>query len=230
MAETESFEKKPLSPISIIAAMTASVASMLLGSLFSDKGTIYGAAIGAAASSTVAVIAENNGRKAHAKLKALREQEKADAEPGHHLQEQLKELPLGREALIRARQKRIMRKGRRSLLKLAGFTAGLVLICCLAAFFTIFAIEAATGKTVHSNFGGPAQYGTSFNYSTKSPAPVTPAPSSYEGSGGAVPSESPSGSPSPSSSPSPSGTSLSPSPSATVTVSPTGPPGGSPGA
>ncbi len=212
--KTELFEKKPLSPFGIGAAMLASVAAMLLGSLFSDGGTIYGAAIGAGASSTVAVVAENNARKAHAKIRALREQEKADAEPGHHIQERLKELPLGREALVRARQKRIMHS-REHPLRSLGLGAGLVLICILSAFFTLFVIEAATGKTVHSNFGGPAQYGTSFNYSTKAP-PTEPSFSpSYAPSGAVVPSESLNPSPSPS----PSVSSLSPSPSATLAPS-----------
>jgi hypothetical protein len=173
--KTEPFEKKPLSVITIIAAMTASVAAMLIGSLFSDQGTIYGAAIGAGVSSSVAVIAENRARKAHVRARAL-----------------LGKLPAKR----------------RRIFFLSGLGAGMALICVLAAFFTLIAIEGATGRTVHSNFNGPAQYGTSFGYSTRSPSPAP----SYAPSGAVVPSESPS----PSSSPSPSGSSPSPSPSATA--------------
>ncbi len=217
--EKKKTEKKPLSLVSIIAAMTASVASMLLGSLFSDKGTIYGAALGAGTSSTVAVVVENHIRKAHARIRAMREQEKADAEPGHYLQARLKELPLGREALIRARQRRIMQRGRSSPLRFLGLGLGMALVCCLTAFLTLFGIEAATGKTVHSNFSGPAQYGTSFSYGTTLPAPSPSHVPSPSRSGSSSPSQSPSETSSPSPSPSPSVSSPSPSPSATVSSS-----------
>ena len=110
----------------------------------------------------------------------------------------------------RALAGRLPRK-RRRILFLSGLGSGMALIGCLAAFFTLFAIEAATGKTVHSNFSGPAQYGTSFNYSTKK-APDPSLTSSYAPSGAVPPSESPSVSPSPS----PSVSSPSPSPSATA--------------
>ena len=159
-AEKE-YEKKPLSLITVTAAMTASVASMLAGSLFSDKGTVYGAALGAGVSSTVAVITENHVRKTHVRARALARQ-----------------LP--------ARRRRI--------LFLGGLGAGITLAGILAAFLTLFAIEAATGKTVHSNFTGPAQYGTSFSYSTQSPSPA-PTPS-YAPSGAVPPSQAPSPSPS----------------------------------
>jgi len=91
--------------------------------------------------------------------------------------------------------------------------------CLLAAFLTAFTIEKATGKTLHSDLTGKAQYGNSFSFSTRSPSP---APRVTETD---VPVVTPSTIIA--TTPSPSATvtvTATPTPTVTITQSPSGPP------
>jgi len=67
--------------------------------------------------------------------------------------------------------------------------AGMLGLCLFAAIATMITVEAATGKTLSSNLGGPPQYGTTLGgYSTHSPSPAarvsSPTPSSVIPSAG----------------------------------------------
>ena len=165
-------EKKRLSPFTVIAGAGGSVLAMIAGSLFGVKGTIYGVAIGSIVATTGAYAIEDFSKRAHARTRALLEQAKADTEPGHYLQERLKSLPLGRHALVHAREKRALHEqdwGWKARTVLIG---GMLVLCMASAFGTLFVVEAATGKTLHSSLTGNPQYGTTFGgYSTSSPSP-----------------------------------------------------------
>lgn len=164
-------EEKKLSPIALGAGAVASVASMLLGSLFGDAGTLYGAAIGSVTYSGVAFVVEDRTRKAHAKLRARKAQDRVNAEPEkHHIQAKLAAGPLGEQALIHARVRQDLYRWnpRRKL----AYAAGMMFLCLVSAAATLVAVEGATGKTLSSNLGGPVQYGTTIGgYTTHSPAP-----------------------------------------------------------
>ena len=166
-----SYEKKPISVITITGGMLGSVVSMIIGSFFGAAGTLYGAALGSGISAIGGTIYENAARKAHATLRARKEQERDETQlPKHHLQEQLIELPLGREALIRSRQKRILMQERNPW-RVPLISLGMMAGCFLVAVVTLLGIETATGKTLHANLTGKTQYGNSFSYSTTPPRP-----------------------------------------------------------
>ncbi len=165
-------EKKKLSPLTVAAGAAASITSMLLGSFLGNAGTIFGAALSSITCTAGAFWYENTAHKAHARLLALRAQGKADAEPSRHPL-QLKALPLGENALIRARTARELRQvwgWRRKLAVLGGMLA----VCVIPSAVTLIAVESATGKTLYSDFGGPAQYGTTIGGYTapRSPSAV----------------------------------------------------------
>ena len=224
------YEKKPISPITITGGMLFSVLSMVVCSFFGAAGTLYGAALGSCVSAIGGTVYENAARKTHAKIKARKEQEQADAHPEKHLiQARLASEPLGREALIRAREKRIMLRERNPW-RTAGIGAAMMAGCFALAVVTLFTIESATGKTLHSSLTGKAQYGTSFSYSTKSPpAPaVTPAlpfssspvPSSSSPAATISANPDPDAVPVPASGGAPSSGSMSPPPSVTASATP----------
>lgn len=166
------YEKKPISVITVTGGMLGAIISMFVGSFFGAAGTLYGAALGSGISAIGGTVYENAARKAHATLRARKEQEKDETQlPRHHLQEQLIELPLGREALIRSRQKRILMQERNPW-RTAAISLGMITGCFVAAVTTLLVVETATGKTLHASLTGNAQYGNSFSYSTKSPSPA----------------------------------------------------------
>lgn len=165
------YERKPLSLITTTAGMAATITAMIIGSLFGVSGTLWGAALGSGVSATAGTLYENAARKTHARLLAKREQEKADAHPDKHpLQMRIAETEMGHNALIRAREMRIL--GRRNPWKTAAIGAGLTAACFAIAIVTLVVIESASGRTLHSLTTGNNQYGSSFSYSTK--APVRP--------------------------------------------------------
>lgn len=204
-------EEKKLSPVTLAAGAVASVTSMLVGSLLGDAGTLLGAAVGSITYSAGAFWYEHGARKAHAKLTARKAQDVAHAQPGKHpLQVRQSWTPGRRIATI----------------------AGTLALCICSALVTLVAIEGATGKTLSSSFGGPAQYGTTIGgYTTKSPASSPPPQPSSESpsamlsgspslSSGTVSPTGISASPDASPSSSPSVTSASPVPDATPDMSP----------
>lgn len=216
MAEEKPEEKKKLSPFTLIAGAAASVTWMLVGSLFGAEGTIYGAALGSVTTTAGAFFYENAARKAHAKLAARKKQDEADAEGTHYLQDRLKALPLGEEALVRARARRELRQDGWGTKKKLALTAGMLVLFMATAIASLFVIESATGQTLHSVLTNQKQYGTTFGgYSTVAPskAPATPRVA-------VSPDASPDASPSPSATHSPS---PSPSPSPTPTLEPSAP-------
>jgi hypothetical protein len=167
-------EEKKLSPFTLAAGAVASVLSMLVGSLLGDAGTLIGAAVGSVTYSTGAFVVEDRARRAHARLRARRDQDRANAEQGkHYLQERIRANPLGEQALIHARVRQdLHRQGWNPRRKLA-MTAGMLGLCLASAVVTLVTVEGATGKTLSSNLGGPAQYGTTLGgYSTHSPSPA----------------------------------------------------------
>jgi hypothetical protein len=170
-------EEKKLSPFTLAAGAVASVLSMLVGSLLGDAGTLIGAAVGSITYSTGAFVVEDRARRAHAKLKARKEQDRANAEPGkHYLQQRIQANPLGEQALIRARVRQdLQRQGWNPRRKIM-MAAGMLGLCLFAAAATLFTVEGATGKTLSSNLGGPAQYGTTLGGFTTSHSP-SPRPS-----------------------------------------------------
>lgn len=208
---TEGYEKKNISLITVTGGMIFSVISMIMGSFLGTGGTLYGAAIGSAVSAIGGTYYENGLRKTQAKLKAKKEQ-KHDEETAISPAVRT-ELIANREKYIRARQNRILNRERNPW-KTATLSLGMVFACLLTAGVTLVSVEAATGKTLHSNLPWvkQKQYGTSFSYSTVAPR-IRPAPSSSA-------SASPSGSLT--AAPSPSATSASPSPDAGPDQSPTG--------
>jgi hypothetical protein len=208
MEEEKPGEKK-LSPFTLIGGAAASVTWMLVGSLFGAEGTIYGAALGSVTTTAGAYWYENAARKAQAKLQARKKQDEADAEGTHYLQDRLKALPLGEEALIHARTKRSLHQQGWAGRKKFTFFAGMLALCVASAIASLFVIESATGQTVHSVLTNQKQYGTTFGgYSTEKPsAPhVTPrvivsGPATISPSATASASSSPTSSPSPSPTP-----------------------------
>ena len=172
-------EEKKLSPITLAAGAVASVVSMLVGSLLGDAGTLIGAAVGSITYSTGAYIVEDRTRRAHARLKARKSTDKAAAEPQkHYLQAEMAQRPLARRGLDHAKAEQELRHTWNPRRRMA-MAAGMLGLCLFAAIATMITVEAATGKTLSSNLGGPPQYGTTLGgYSTHSPspAPVTPSP------------------------------------------------------
>jgi hypothetical protein len=169
---TDEEEKKKLSPLAIAAGAIGSVLSMLVGSLFGDSGTIYGAALSSVTCSVGAFWFEDRTRRAHARLKARKERGKV---PGTQAQEHLADLPLERSiADMRTREhlRRDWGLGRK-----LGVALGMLGLCLGSAAVTLVGVEKATGKTLSSVtgtvVGRQAQYGTTLGgYSTHSPSPV----------------------------------------------------------
>jgi len=171
------YDKKLISPITVTGGMIGSVIAMIIGSFFGTKGTLFGAALGSGASATLATVYENTARKAHARLRAVREQEHVETEIWRHpLMERLMHQDGGRDRLIRARQKRILAREKNPW-KTAAVSLGVMTGCLLVAVATLFTIETATGKTLHSDLTGNKQYGTSFNYTTVAPTIAPPSSS-----------------------------------------------------
>lgn len=170
MADEE--EKKKLSPLAVAGGAGGSVLSMLIGSLFGDAGTIYGAALSSVVCSVGAFFFEDRTRRAHARLKARKERGKS---PGTEAQEHLADLPLERAIA----QTRIHEHLRRDwgLGKKLGVALGMLGLCLGTAAVTLVGVEKATGKTLSSVtgtvVGRQAQYGTTLGgYSTHSPSPA----------------------------------------------------------
>ena len=163
-------EKKKLSPFTLIAGAGGSIIAMIIGARLKTDGTIPGAAIGSVVSSGSAFLIETRSRRAHARLKARKEQQKVDAHPETHpVQAQME------ANLFPAREKRALLSWNRKA-KL-GFAAGMLALCMASAVASLFVIESATGQTLHSVLTNQKQYGTTFGgYSTTAPskAPVTP--------------------------------------------------------
>lgn len=201
MTEKEQdYERKRISVITVTGGMIFSVLAMVAGSALGTAGTLYGAAFGSGFSAIGGTIYENMARKAHAKLKARKEQEEAETRmiPGGIMDRTLA-VPGGREALIRSRTKRIMYRERNPW-KTATLALGSLVLFVLVALGTMFGVEKATGKTLHANVTNSRQYGTSFSYSTvpppsPSPLPSSPVPSSSSTSPSTSPDAAPDASP-----------------------------------
>lgn len=194
----EEFEKKKVSAITVSWGMLWSVASMLIGSYFGVAGTMYGAALGSGMSAAGGVWYENFARKAHAKLKAKKEQEKVERNPERHpLQAKLAAGPLGREGVMQIRERRILHEQHHNPWKTAVLGLAMAIGCFGVAAGTLFTIESASGRTLHSDLTGARQYGTSFGgYSTVAPVtpsftPSSPSSSSPSASSDASPDASP---------------------------------------
>jgi hypothetical protein len=217
MTEEKPEEKKKLSPFTVVGSMGAAALAMIIGARLKTEGTIPGAALGSGVSTVTAFIIETRSRKAHAKLKALREKDKPGA-PGTYIRE-LQDMPLERR-LTDDRAKEIVRRtwSVRKRLVLAG---GLMVLCMGSAVASLFIIESATGQTLHSVLTNQKQYGTTLGgYSSQKPSPV---PVSPRVTMIAPSTESPAGSPS---APFSSTPSLTPSPAQSPTPTPV--PDGSP--
>jgi hypothetical protein len=200
MTEEKEEEKKKLSPFTLIAGAGGSIIAMIIGAKLRTDGTIPGAAIGSVVSSGSAFLIETRSQRAHARLKARREQGKVDAHPETHpVQAQLE------ATLFPARERRALLQWN-SKRKLA-FIGGMLALCMASAVASLFVIESATGQTLHSVLTNQKQYGTTFGgYSTVAPskAPAIPrVPVSPDSSPDASPSLSVAHSATPSASPSP---------------------------
>src|SRR5512146_1503665 len=101
MTERGDYERKRISVIAVTGGMIISVLSMVAGSWLGTAGTLYGAAFGSGFSAIGGTIYENMARKAHAKLKARKEQEKAET---------MTISPAMREMLISKRDESIARR------------------------------------------------------------------------------------------------------------------------
>jgi hypothetical protein len=215
-------EKKKLSPLAVAAGAIGSVLSMVIGSLFGASGTILGAALSSVTCSVGAFIFEDRTRRAHARIKARKEQGKT---PGDSFHRHMEDMPLER-AIYETRTREHLRRdwalGKR--LMVAG---GMLVLCLGSAAVTLVTIEKATGKTLTSNVTGRTQYGTTLGgYSSQKPSPAVSSPSyrstsvspSATATGSPSVSASPDASPDQSPSPSPDLTpsSLSPLPSGQV--------------
>lgn len=217
MTEKEQdYERKRISVITVTGGMIFSVLAMVAGSWLGTAGTLYGAAFGSGFSAIGGTIYENMARKAHAKLKARKEQEEAETRmiPGGIMDRTLA-VPGGREALIRSRTKRIMYRERNPW-KTATLALGSLVLFALVTLGTLFGVEKATGKTLHANVTNSRQYGTSFSYSTVPPPSPSPLPSSPVSSPSSTsPSASPDAIPDASPDQAPTGGASSPAPTST---------------
>jgi hypothetical protein len=179
------YEKKKISPVTVVAGMAAAILSMFLGSLFGTQGTFLGAAIGSCVVGVGGTLFENTIRRAH---------------------------------YVTRNGIQVNRRARSTALILA-MTVGMIGLCALTAFGTMSAIEAVTGRTVHSVTTGNPQYGNSWDYAT-APAPSYAPSPGFTPSPSLSPSFTPSLSPSPSLSSSPPPSPSSPPPSPSLTESP----------
>lgn len=199
---TDDYEKKKISIITLTGGMIGSVGSMLVGSYFGVAGTLYGAAVGSGASAVLGTLWENSTRKAHAKLKARKEQEEAERTT---ISPAMREMLISkRDENIARRERDILRQQHRDPWKIATVTLGSLMLFTAVTLATMFGIEKATGQTLHAAVTGTRQYGTSFSYSTEPPPAATvtpslssssPVPSSPSATPDAIPDASPDQSP-----------------------------------
>jgi hypothetical protein len=158
-------EKKKLSPLAVAAGAVASVISMIVGSFFGASGTIFGAALSSVTCSVGAFLFEDRTRRAHARIKARKERGKT---PGDEFHRHLEDMPLERaiyETRTREHLRRDWNLGKRLMV-----SAGMLALCLGSTAVTLVTVEKATGKTLSSSFGGPAQYGTTLGgHSTVKP-------------------------------------------------------------
>lgn len=195
-SKDEQYERKRISAITVTGGMIISVLSMVAGSWLGTAGTLYGAAFGSGFSAIGGTIYENMARKAHAKLKARKEQEIAETQT---ISPAMREMLISkRDENIARREKEILRQQHRDPWKIATVTLGSLMLFALVTLSTMIVVEKATGKTLHANVTGTRQYGTSFSYSTVTPP--SPAATSSLLPSSPVPS-SPSPSPSPDATP-----------------------------
>lgn len=206
MTDKDDYERKRISVITVTGGMIFSVLSMVAGSWLGTAGTLYGAAFGSGFSAIGGTIYENLARKAHAKMKARKEQEKAETMTISPAMRQM--LIAKRDENIARREKDILRQQHRDPWKIATVALGSLVLFTVVTLGTMTVVEKVTGKTLHANVTGAKQYGTSFSYSTATPPSVTPS---------LLPS-----------SPVPSPSSVSPSPDASPDASPDQAPGGMP--
>lgn len=173
-------EEKKLKLLTIAAGAGASVLSMIIGSFFGDAGTLFGAALSSVTYSVGTFVLEDRTRRAHALIAARKERGRTGGDEFHR---HLEDLPLER-SLDDLRTRKHLRASwglSRRLMVLGGMLA----LCLGSAAVTLIVIEGATGKTLSSNLGGPAQYGTTLGgHSTVKPS-VKPSavPSASPGSG-----------------------------------------------
>ena len=166
-SKEEEYERKRISVITVTGGMIFSVLSMVAGSWLGTAGTLYGAAFGSGFSAIGGTVYENVARKAHAKLKAKREQEIAETQTiSPAMREMLKSK---RDENIARRERDILRQQHRDPWKIATVTLGSLMLFTLVTLGTLVVVEKATGKTLHANVTGTRQYGTSFGYSTVAP-------------------------------------------------------------
>jgi hypothetical protein len=190
-----------LSPGKLAAGAGATVTSMVLGSFFGDSGTVYGAAIGSVTYSVAAEGYEYLYGKGHATVKKVASKHrkpvvvegenwpppKASISP---LEERVRALPGGAEALASAPQRReeARRKyeNRHRAWKLALSGAAMAGVGVAVSFGVLSVTEASTGKTLSSYFpGNTTHYGSSIgSASTKPPPSPSPQVHSPSASGG----------------------------------------------
>lgn len=171
----EEYERKRISVITVTGGMIFSVLAMVAGSWLGTAGTLYGAAFGSGFSAIGGTIYENMARKAHAKMKARKEQEKAEQTTISPAMRQM--LISKRDENIARREKDILRQQHRDPWKMAAVTLGSLMLFTAVTLATMFGVEKATGKTLHASVTGTRQYGTSFSYSTEPPPAATVTPS-----------------------------------------------------
>lgn len=201
MTEKEQdYERKRISVITVTGGMIFSVLAMVAGSWLGTAGTLYGAAFGSGFSAIGGTIYENMARKAHAKLKARKEQEEIEQTTISPLMRE--KLMQNRKTFIARREQEILRQQRRDPWQVATAILGSLVLFALVTLGTLFGVEKATGKTLHANVTNSRQYGTSFSYSTVPPPSVTPSvepsspvPSSSSASPSASPDVAPDASP-----------------------------------
>ena len=203
MTEKENYERKRISVITVTGGMIFSVLSMVAGSWLGTAGTLYGAAFGSGFSAIGGTVYENMARKAHAKMRARKEQEEVEQTTISPLMRE--KLMQERKTFIARREQDILRQQHRDPWKIATVTLSSLVLFILVTLGTMFGVEKATGQTLHSLLPhhGARQYGTSFSYSTvrpkvsvtPSPLPSSPVPSSPSAIPDAVPDASPDMSP-----------------------------------
>lgn len=217
MTEKEQdYERKRISVITVTGGMIFSVLAMVAGSWLGTAGTLYGAAFGSGFSAIGGTIYENMARKAHAKLKARKEQEEVERTTISPLMRE--KLMQNRKTFIARREQEILRQQRRDPWQVAAVILGSLALFAVVTLGTLFGVEKATGKTLHANVTNSRQYGTSFSYSTVPPPSVTPSvePSSpVPSSSSASPSASPDAAPDASPDQAPTGGTSSPAPTST---------------
>jgi len=176
-SKEEEYERKRISVITVTGGMVFSVLSMVAGSWLGTAGTLYGAAFGSGFSAIGGTVYENMARRAQAKMKARKEQEKAETMT---ISPAMREMLISkRDENIARRERDILRQQHRDPWKTATMVLGSLVLFTLVTLGTLVGVEKATGKTLHANVTGTRQYGTSFSYSTAIPPKrlVTPSAS-----------------------------------------------------